>query len=131
MAKEGLLYAGVGLFFTGFLYMALRKKTAIDPPVTVGRSAIHGKGLFLTKDAKPGMTVFEMGDLNKYADGGSWITELGGLVNHKKDANAEVYEKRGRAYLRVTKPIRAGEELTINYKQLPFPFKSDTDGFKE
>lgn len=131
MANEGLLYAGFGLVFTGVLYVALRKKTYGPPPVTVGRSAIHGKGLFLTKDAKPGMTVFEMGDLNKYADGGSWITELGGLVNHKQDANAEVYEKRGKAYLRVKKPLMAGEELTINYKQLPFPFKSDTDGFKE
>lgn len=131
MANEGLLYTGVGLVFTGVLYFALSKKTQGPPPVKVGRSAIHGKGLFLTKDAKPGMTVFEMGDLNKYADGGSWITELGGLVNHKQDANSEVFEKGGRAYLRVTKPLRAGEELTINYKQLPFPFKSDTDGFKE
>lgn len=76
--------------------------------------------------------MFSVADLNEYEKGGNIMTRLGGLVNHIKSPNCEFTDgdDKGLVYLRSLRNIRAGEELTIDYSILPFPFKSDIDGYK-
>jgi len=101
----------------------------------VHKSAIHGKGLFTKVQIKKGTKMCVVADLNKYSNGENIMTDLGSLINHsKKNANCEFFEDNDSVGFVFLKPIRdivKGEELTINYNILPFPFKSDTTGYKQ
>lgn len=77
--------------------------------------------------------MFLAADLNEFEKGGNIMTRFGGLVNHIKSPNCEFTEedKDGMVYLRSLRNINKGEELTIDYSILPFPFKSDVTGYKQ
>ena len=95
-------------------------------------SKIHGVGIFIKEPIPKGTRMFLAADLNEYEKGGSVMTRFGGLVNHTKSANCEFTEgdDKGLVYLRSLRNINKGEELTIDYSILPFPFKSNVSGYK-
>jgi len=100
----------------------------------VNKSNIHGSGLFTKVPVQKGTQMCMVADLNKYSEGDSIMTRLGSLINHnRKNANCEFfeYDDNGLVFLRSVRDIIKGEELTINYNILPFPFKSDTTGYKQ
>jgi hypothetical protein len=97
----------------------------------VGLSNIHGRGVFTKCNIPPYTKLNLMADLNKYSAGENCMTEFGSLVNHKRLSNCGILEKDGLVYLITLKRIKTGEELTINYTTLPFPFKSDVTGYKQ
>lgn len=97
----------------------------------IAPSKIHGVGVFTKVNIPKGTRMFLVADLNEYEKGGNIMTRLGGLVNHIKSPNCEFKEEYdGLVYLRSLMNIDKGEELTINYKILPFPFKSSVTGYK-
>ena len=71
--------------------------------VEVRDSAIHGRGVFALQDIPPGAEV----------PVGSYFM----FLNHSCDPNAEL-RPDNRYYAR--KPIRAGEEITFDYRGTPF-----------
>ena len=84
--------------------------------VTVLRSAIHGLGLFATKDIPRG---YELG-ITAIADSrflhGYIRTPLGGFFNHSDDPNCEGHvSPDGLVRLRTIKKINKGDELTARY----------------
>lgn len=98
----------------------------------IGSSKIHGNGVFTKVNIPSGTRMFLVADVKKYEEGGRIMTRFGGLVNHTKSPNCEFTEADGdgMVYLRSLKNINIGEELTVNYEVLPFPFMSDVTGYK-
>lgn len=85
----------------------------------VGPSSIEGTGVFaieeLAADLDLGMTHLKVPILNGYVR-----TPLGGFVNHTENANCYLVEKLDWDDYRVfhlytARPIKKGEELTLNY----------------
>jgi SET domain-containing protein len=109
--------------------------------VIVRRSSIHGKGVFAMRSLGAGERVFEYkGELTSWReavrrhrrDGIEGHTFLFGLsdgrvidgsrggnsarwLNHACAPNCETIEDAGRIYIYTLRPIRAGEELFIEY----------------
>ena len=81
-------------------------------PVAVGQSGIEGQGILVQGDApagKPLATVFT-------ADGSR--TQAGRYLNHSQDPNAELsLTPDGRIMAVPTRDLKAGEELTVDYRQ--------------
>jgi SET domain-containing protein len=109
----------------------------------VGRSRIHGKGVFALEDISVGRCVIEytgkrLGSAQtaklKPADEAHVITTRLGhpidgrvrgsgaqFINHSCDPNLEPRERHGRIFFFARRPIRAREELTIYFE---YPFKA-------
>lgn len=104
--------------------------------IRIGKSKVHGKGVFATRDIKKG-TVFkfdiiissgyvieEDDNLIQYtfSFNGKYVICLGfiSLVNHSIDNNVEIfkiYEKSKTAKFIVTEDIKKGQELFLYYNE--------------
>tara|TARA_R100000697_G_scaffold105776_1_gene119809 strand:+ start:95 stop:379 length:285 start_codon:yes stop_codon:yes gene_type:complete len=81
--------------------------------LTIKKSKIHGLGLFaltkIDKDHTIGMTHLQVeNDLIR--------TPLGGFINHSENANCVKKMFNNRYFLKTTKDISKGEELTLRYE---------------
>jgi SET domain-containing protein len=121
--------------------MAHRKPVAWEN-VRVGRSGVHGRGLFATRDLRKGAYVMEYkGEAVSKAEGnrrtdrqwdqgrvytfelsrrrdldGSIRSNVARLANFSCDPNCESENEGGRhVWIRALRPIRAGEEITYDY----------------
>lgn len=83
-------------------------------------SKIHGKGLFLNEDVEPGVVIDRdvVGDLYK-----RW-KKFGIWVNHGSSPNVMLTGEEYDWYHVSIRPIKKGEELTLNYRELPEKFKT-------
>lgn len=84
--------------------------------VQVGKSAIHGKGLFATANIEKGtMIPARINDKR---------TPAGRYINHAKHPNCEAVDVNGDVYMRALRDIHGnkggllGEELTADYRQV-------------
>ena len=85
--------------------------------VTIKKSSIHGLGLFATKDIPKNhrlgtMHIEHFDELVR--------TPLGGFINHSEKPNCFInenihYHDGWQRELYTTRPIKAGEELTVYY----------------
>lgn len=82
--------------------------------VTVGRSSIHGHGLFAAKDLEPSD---RLGWSHVEFEGHLIRTPLGGFVNHSENPNAFILKHVNFRELIITKPIKSGEEITVFYTE--------------
>lgn len=81
-------------------------------PAAVGPSPIHGRGVLATKPLQAGEIVGP-------AALGENRTEIGRFLNHGgQTANATLQDNGDRLDVVVTKPVRQGEELTLDYQQI-------------
>ena len=83
----------------------------------IGMSDIEGNGLFTSNSLEPGT---EMGishiRYNSPDFHSNYIrTPLGGFVNHYENPNCEFYECGAYLKMKISKPIKNGEELTVKY----------------
>lgn len=81
--------------------------------LTIGRSGIHGLGLFATEDIPVNI---DLGMSHLEVDGVIIRTPLGGFYNHSESPNCrreKIGEKQWNLY--TIKDIKAGEELTATY----------------
>lgn len=76
--------------------------------IDVARSPIEGMGVF-------SKTGFSMSDRIGLLKVGEFWTELGRYANHDPRPNAELLEDMS---VIATRPILAGEEITLNYRQI-------------
>ena len=79
----------------------------------IGESKIHGKGLIAIKDLVAG-DLIGLSHVNNEA-----TPEVGKFHNHSDDANTVNVEVENERYLVVEKPIKKGEEITVNYRLQP------------
>jgi hypothetical protein len=80
--------------------------------VQLGKSSIQGTGVFATGD-------FEAGDVVAPARVEGKRTPAGRYTNHAKSPNAVMaLRENGDIDLTATQPISAGEEVTVNYRQV-------------
>lgn len=95
------------------------------------KSKIHGNGLFTKQPIQNGTKLFLVGDLTKFLNKEDWITPMGKLINHQKNANTILLREGDLFFLYAFKNIEANEELTSNYEDAPAPFIKKINGFKE
>jgi hypothetical protein len=80
--------------------------------VQLGKSSIQGTGVFATGD-------FAAGDVVAPARVEGKRTPAGRYTNHAKSPNAVMaLRENGDIDLTATQPISAGEEVTVNYRQV-------------
>ena len=79
----------------------------------IGKSEIEGKGLIATKDLVAG-DLIGLSHVNNEA-----TLEVGKFHNHSDNANTVNVEVENERYLVVEKPIKKGEEITVNYRLQP------------
>lgn len=83
--------------------------------LTIRESTIEGLGLFTTKDVPKGH-VFGISHVQdkKFPDG--FIrTPLGGFFNHSTSPNSLTYREGRYVFLKTSKVVKAGEEITARY----------------
>jgi hypothetical protein len=81
-------------------------------PVRIGKSSIQGVGVFATTD-------FSEGEIVAPALFEGKRTPAGRYTNHSKSPNAAMgLRENGDIDLTATQPISAGEEVTVNYRQV-------------
>lgn len=105
--------------------MATKRREQDDrPAVRVGRSTIHGQGLFAAADIPADTLILVLDGRATDADGehviwfhgesgmeGYEITNEARFVNHARKPNAVFYDEE----LWSLRPIRAGDEITHDY----------------
>lgn len=85
-----------------------------DLPFYLGRSPIHGLGVFPTRPFHPGRFLFEIIDSNRN------VTPIGRKVNHCWKPNTKLVQHHdGTWWLVSYNSIRQGEELTVDYRDTP------------
>ncbi len=82
--------------------------------VTIKPSKIHGLGLFATEDIPEGTELGISHFEYKGTKDDLVRTPLGGFVNHSYSPNADIRQGRKRVLI-VTKGIKAGDEITVDY----------------
>ena len=92
------------------------------PPITVEQSAIHGKGLFASRDIKKGELIgaFKYKQARKDGPYVLWLEEDKGYtvlddfkyINHNNKANAAYYDD---FTVMAIKKIKKGDEITHYY----------------
>ena len=80
----------------------------------IGASKIHGEGVIATQLLPAGYTI----GLAIKAQPLS-TTRMGSKVNHSRTPNAELYKDGNGWFLRLTRPVRAGDEITADYNDAP------------
>ena len=84
--------------------------------LTIKKSTIQGLGLFATTDIPQSILGIGWVKQDIWPDG-FVRTPMGGFINHSETPNCEkvVHEEVGVMWLKTTRDIKAGEELTIKY----------------
>jgi hypothetical protein len=77
----------------------------------VGASSIHGLGVFVLRQTKPGD---EIGPARL----GSKRTPIGRYTNHAHAPNAKMVRKGSDLYVVALSPIEPNEEVTVDYAQV-------------
>jgi SET domain-containing protein len=84
--------------------------------LTIKKSKLHGLGLFALEDIMPrqdlGITHVE----DKRFTSGYIRTPLGGFINYASTPNCEFIYDKDMLRLKTLRSIRAGEELTVDYR---------------
>jgi len=104
--------------------------------VYVDRSPIHGKGVFAAVDINEGAIILEIDDTRvvtretplrpekgeyeqhcDYLENGKVVLmqEPERYINHCCDPNVHIKQIADKRYVRVMRPIKAGEEITFDY----------------
>lgn len=78
-------------------------------PVMIAKSDIHGLGMFLMQTVEANEVLFP-------ASVNDQRTEAGRYINHAVEANTRLVIGRFANYVVANRKIRAGEELTLNYR---------------
>lgn len=90
----------------------------------VDRSKIHGKGVFAWVDLKtkqffhiPSYLTHKPGPRAAFTKDGKAYEFFSpfAFLNHSETPNAELWEDKGCFELKIIKPIKPGEEITIDY----------------
>ena len=84
--------------------------------LTIKKSTIQGLGLFATTDRPQSILGIGWVKQDIWPDG-FVRTPMGGFINHSETPNCEkvMHEEVGVMWLKTTRDIKAGEELTIKY----------------
>lgn len=82
---------------------------AFEGSINVGQSKIEGQGAFAAKEV-------QSGDVVAPAFVGGLRTPLGRYVNHSAEPNTIPEVQGDSVILKATQPIRAGDEITVDYK---------------
>ena len=84
--------------------------------LTIKKSNIQGLGLFATTDIREGVLGIGWVKQDHFPDG-FLRTPMGGFINHSETPNCEklMHEEVEVMWLKATRDIKEGEELTVEY----------------
>ena len=84
--------------------------------LTIKKSNIQGLGLFATTDIREGVLGIGWVKQDHFPDG-FLRTPMGGFINHSETPNCEklMHEEVEVMWLKATRDIKEGEELTVKY----------------
>jgi hypothetical protein len=95
-------------------------------------SNIHGTGTFISANVEADTRI---GCLVHYRGGatltGLEVTDFGAKINHQTACNSYLVKEENNYWLHSLKKISAGEEITLNYKDLPSFLDDDIEDYKE
>ena len=83
--------------------------------LTIKNSNIHGLGLFATEDIEANHFLGISHVKDDGFEDGFIRTPLGGFFNHSDDPNCSCLPDGDFLVLSTTKPVKAGEEITVKY----------------
>ena len=89
--------------------------TPLMTGLTVKDSCIHGLGLFATKPIEKGLVLGVSHKHDERFQNNYIRTPLGGFINHSDDPNLVLIEEEDLKYVRTTRDVKVGEELTLKY----------------
>lgn len=97
-----------------------RSAGANDQALDVGRSSIHGRGVFAKRAHSPGSKIGVAAMPRQGGDGKAhWELSSGArFTNHQTRPNAKNVKEGGRLVLAATQPIRADDEVTVDYNHV-------------
>lgn len=95
------------------IVMYLYKKRSHEHFIYIGKSKIHGNGIFINKDVKKGDIIFKAIDHNKI------ITKDGSMVNHCNKPTTNLVKKENGWYLISNNDHNKGTEMTADYNYTP------------
>lgn len=91
-------------------------KIIASKDITIGKSELHGHGIFATKDLPAG---YDLGTLSLIFNNWFLDTSYGRYINHSYQPNVELYHVQADDHIKVGGKLRygvaAGTELTANY----------------
>ena len=114
--------------------MAFKMKGSPYPnkKYSIEKSDIQGKGVFASKNLKKGEfigAVITNAGKDPRTKGNQ--TDIRKKLNHQSSDNSIMKKEDGDFNLYSKEDVKSGEELTTNYKNLPWWVNKDTAGFKE
>lgn len=102
-----------------------------DTNYYIANSNIHGKGVFVNKEYKPGEYIgfafTEVGDNVKHAE---FNKPFATMINHSNNANSELVMFDDKAYVMASVHIPKNTEITINYNKTPDYIKNADSSWK-
>jgi hypothetical protein len=103
-------------------------KETVNQDLYIGKSNIHGDGLFSNISILSNETFTPIGDATLLPDEDA-LNIYGKHINHSANPNATVEITDTDIVLNSIKPINAGDEIVVDYTALPLAFDRNIDGF--
>ena len=83
--------------------------------LTILKSKIDGLGLFATQHISENTVLGVIHIQDSRFENNCIRTPLGGFINHSEDPNLKSFSETDLKYIKTTKEINTGDELTLKY----------------
>jgi len=83
--------------------------------LTILKSKIDGLGLFATQHISENTVLGVIHIKDSRFENNCIRTPLGGFINHSEDPNLKSFSETDLKYIKTTKEINTGDELTLKY----------------
>ena len=83
--------------------------------LTILKSKIDGLGLFATQHISENTVLGVIHVQDSRFENNCIRTPLGGFINHSEDPNLKSFSETDLKYIKTTKEINTGDELTLKY----------------
>lgn len=106
----------------------MRMKTKVKP-YYIGKSTIHGKGIFAATDLAAESDV-GLGIIFQYGFIPHVTAEPGSMINHSYEPNTDLLYKDDGWHIYTTKAVKKDTELTLDYNYTPWYIQGPLPHYK-
>lgn len=84
--------------------------------VRIGQSSLHGMGIFAVDNLEAGHDFGITHVLDDRFEDNYIRTPFGAFINHSNAPNCTIFEQGDTLHIKTKRAVRAGEELTMDYR---------------